>query len=59
MIAAEAELNEEEEDDDPEDLATLANMGMNAAERTGARRWKNPSELRRRFRSQRELPSTA
>ena len=31
MIAAEAELNEEEEDE-PEDLATLANMVMDAAE---------------------------
>ena len=31
MIAAEAELNEEEEDE-PEDLATLANMGLDAAE---------------------------
>lgn len=30
-LAAEAELNEEEEDE-PEDLATLANMGMDAAE---------------------------
>ena len=31
MIAAEAELNEEEEDE-PEDLGTLANMGLDAAE---------------------------
>ena len=31
-LAAEAELNEEEDDDEPEDLATLANMGMDAAE---------------------------